>query len=461
MHLFSKTFSEDSQTVVLITGTIFVRMGKIGYALKSLGWRVVMLYSGTSYIRDHEKCFDEMHYYQWPEEALAIARQYNPLVYHVFSVWEYDVAMLMINSGIGPVVLDNYDHLAGMIKPEFLNSRYPGLCDKERFCIESADGLCCRDLQPAYARRAMQYKSKGKTIFFPEYCWGSKIADKEQDRHGSGSREISIVYAGGMNIEKRCRDDQYLMQFKNGFFLDFGRDLAAAGFHFHLYPGKNNYQEEDFENEFSEYLEAQASSPFFHIHRSIPEENLIEEMSAYDLGLEAGWLETETIGAEHGLPIRNRCGMSSKLFGYLDAGLGMILGDNFKTRRLLFERYGIVQTAYLDFVKQRLLSTPPEFYQRLRQRALLAREDFLVTKHAPRLARFYFSVANTKNGKNVQNKSSLQSASGSATSIGRGWNQERFEKILKAKEIAARGLSRENNQPETLSNPEGITKGWQ
>jgi len=139
----------------------------------------------------------------------------------------------------------------------------------------------------------------------------------------------------------------------------------------------------------------------------------------------------------------------------------MVLGDNFKTRRLLFERYGIVQTAYLDFAKKRLLATPPGFYQGLRQRVLLAREDFLVTKHAPRLARFYFSVANTKNEKTFQNSSSLQSTSDSTPFVSREWNQERFEKILKAKEITTGSLSIENKQPGALSNSEGITKGWQ
>lgn len=449
MHLLGNTISDEPQTVVFITGTIYVRMGKLGYALKSLGWRVVLLYSDMSYIKDHEKCFDDMQYYQSPEEALNIAQRYNPLVYHVFSVWEYDVAKFLINSGVGLVVLDNYDYLAGMLKSEFLNSRYPGLCEKERFCIESADGLCCRDLQFSYTRRTLKYILKGETIFFPEYCWGA--TELNSNEMIPDKKEIHVVYAGNMNIEKRCRGDQYQMQFKNGFFLDFGRDLASAGFHFHLYPGRNNYKEENFENEFSEYLEAEASSSFFHIHRSIPEENLIEEMSAYDLGIEAGWLETETIGAEHSLPIRNRYGMSSKLFGYLDAGLGMIIGDNFKMRRWMFERYGIVRTAYLDFVKEELLATPSEFYKGLRKRVAIARENYLVTKHAPRLAEFYFSVVNSVNKRIFQNSPTIQSIPDTLNSKDGVWNQERFEKTLKANETIDEHLSNGGAPSEVLS----------
>jgi len=427
-------FSQDQQLIVLITGVIYTRIAKIGYGLKSLGWRVVLLHHSMSYTDNHEACFDEMHCYHSIDEALTLARRYRPLVYHVFSVWEYDVALTMINEGVGPVVLDNYDALAGMLKPDFMNSHYPGLFAKERYCIEAADGLCCRNIELNYTRKVLGYAPKGKTLFFPEYCWGT--VDLKQDSHRSNAAdgEIHLVYAGNMNIEKRCRNDQYQMQFKNGFFLDFGVDLASAGIHFHLYPGRNNYVEEEYEEVFSEYLEAEARSPFFHFHHTLPEERLVEEMSSYDLGMEASWLETDTIGAEASLPIRSRYGMSSKLFGYLDAGLGMVVSENFWLRRRMFHNHGIMLTAHLDFVKQQLLATPPEFYRGLKKRSAQAREQFLVTRHAPRLAEFYFSVANARNGKIFQSAPASQAVAGAVSGSVEAWSQDAFAKILQAKE---------------------------
>ena len=443
---------EVPQLVVLVTGVIYTRIAKIGYALKSLGWHVVLLYSDISYINSYEKCFDEMHHYITVEEALSIARQYQPLVYHIFAVWEYDVALQMMSERLGPVVLDNYDTLAGMLKPDFINTRYPGLLDKEKLCIELADGLCCRNFELNYARRALKYRAKGKIIFFPEYCWGSTELNNDLKEQASDNREIHVVYAGNMNIEKQCRSDQQQMLYKNGFFLDFGRDLAAAGFHIHLYAGRINYKEEDFEDVFSEYLEAEASSPYFHIHRTLPEEKLIEEMSAYDLGIEATWLETETIGAVHSLPIRNRYGMSSKLFGYLDAGLGMILSENFNMRRWMFNRYGIVRTAYLDFVKEELLSTPPEFFKGLRSRSAIARKNYLLTKHAPRLAEFYFLVANSIHNKLFQNSSIIQPISDTFTCNNNVRHQERLDKIRKTKEsMYDQILLKRSTPPDILS----------
>jgi len=177
--------------------------------------------------------------------------------------------------------------------------------------------------------------------------------------------------------------------------------LAAAGIHFHIYPGRINYVDDEFEDLFSEYLEAQERSPFFHLHRSVPEEELIEEISGFDLGIEATWLEAESIGTEHSLAVRNRYSMSSKLFGYLDAGLGMVLSENFAFRQFLFKRYGIVRTAYLDSVKETILATPPEFFRGLRGRVAHTRERFMVTRHAPRLADFYYEVAGSLSTANL------------------------------------------------------------
>lgn len=380
------------QQIVLITGPVFPRIGKIGYGLRSLGWEVVLLYKIQSHIQNHHYCFDEMHQYETVEEALKLASRYRPLVYHVFCVWDYEVAIHMIIQGLGPVVLDNYDTLAGMLKPEFLDSRYPGQTEREKFCIESADALCCRDLSLNYLKRKLAYSPKGHIIFFPEYCWDfpGSASDNSVKRE---RQELHLVYAGGINVEKNCRHDPYQMSFKNGFFLDFGRDLASAGIHFHIYPQPNVCSPSEFENVFSEYLDASTVLPCFHIHRPLPVEKLIEEMSSYDLGLEANWLESETIGAEHSLPVRNYYSMSSKLTDYIEAGLGLVLGDNLWLRRRMFERYGIVRTAYLDHVKKMLLSTSPLFFRELRQKSVFARKRLAIIRHIPRLADFYLSVA--------------------------------------------------------------------
>lgn len=436
------------QLVVLVAGVIYTRIGKIGYALKSLGWRVVLLYNSISYINGHESCFDEMHYYSSVDEALSLASRYRPLVYHVFTVWEYNVTLCMLHKGIGPLVLDNYDTIGGMLKPEFMNSRYPGIFEMEKLCIAHADGLCCRNLELNHARRRLGYPAKGKTIYFPEYCWGRIPLAPADDRSLYGGRELHIVYAGNMNVEKRCRGDQYQMQFKNGFFLEFGKDLAAAGHHIHFYPGRNNYEDHEFEDLFSEYLETQEACRRFHIHRCLPEEELIKETASYDLGIEATWVESEIIGSEHSLPIRNRFGMSSKLFGYLDAGLGMVISPNFKMRCWMFKRYDIVLTTYLDFLKERLFTTPPEFYKGLRNRAAIARENNSVTKHAPRLAAFYFSVANSVNNKIIH---CISTESIPASLKHDVWNQDRFDKILKAKEMGVEQLLAASSSFGTLS----------
>lgn len=385
---------ENQKVVVLITDTVYPRMAKIGYGLKFHGWKVILLFKGQSYISDLTKCFDEVYRFVSPSEAVTMAVNFNPIAYHVFSIWNFDVAYLLIQSRTGKVVFDNYDTLTGMIRKEVLDK---GILDLERFCIENADGLCCRDIALQYVKKHFNYQVKGKTIFFPDYCW-----DLQENYHDSGinlkkcNDEIHLAYAGGINVEKIHKNTAFAKQFKNGYFLEFARDLADAKIHFHIYPQPTICRPTDFETVLSEYLKLEAETRFFHIHRPVPHEILIKELSEFDLGLESSWYESHIIGSEASLPVRNYYSMSNKVFDYLDAGLGVILGDDFRMRRCMFEKRRIAIVAHLDIVKQKILSSPAPILRGLRENVHKAKKAYSIRSHAKRLSDFYLSLEEKK-----------------------------------------------------------------
>lgn len=144
------------------------REAKLAYGLQSAGWRVVLLHDMVPTF-NVGAYFVEVRRYQSCEEAVALARGYSPVVYHVFSNWVFDVAGALIRARPGKIVFDDYDVMAGMLDERDIQVGL-GRVEAERFCLENADGLCCRSLETQYAKRHMGYKYP-RRIFFPDSCW--------------------------------------------------------------------------------------------------------------------------------------------------------------------------------------------------------------------------------------------------------------------------------------------------
>ncbi|MEW6235204.1 MAG: hypothetical protein AB1656_07435 [Candidatus Omnitrophota bacterium] len=161
-----------SRLAVLVSDFPRSREAKIAYGLQQNGWKVVLLHKEEPTFDPAQYCAEHRSYRSsW--EALLLASQYSPVVYHVFSCWNFNTAELFVRHRPGKIVFDDYDVLAGMVDEERLESKYPKQLNKERYCLENADGLCCRSIETQYAKRHHGYKYSGSRIFFPEMCWNT------------------------------------------------------------------------------------------------------------------------------------------------------------------------------------------------------------------------------------------------------------------------------------------------
>ena len=156
--------------VVFISDTPRSREAKLAYGLNSAGWDVVLLHRDAPTFDVGQDFIDARHY-NTPAEALRLAQTFRARIYHLFSNWNFATASVVIRNKPGKVVFDNYDVLAGMVRESIAEKKYPGQLALERYCLEQADGLCCRSLETQVARRTMGYAYKGRRLFFPDYCW--------------------------------------------------------------------------------------------------------------------------------------------------------------------------------------------------------------------------------------------------------------------------------------------------
>lgn len=377
------TISKDQ--VVLVADThITPRLCKIGWALRANGFRIILLHHRTAhrYIQHTSDFFDEIHTFTSPEEALRTARGFTPLVYHIFSSWNFDLAELFIKHRPGKIVFDDSDIISGIVRTDFADRNYPNLMARERYCLENADGIVCRSLEIQHVKKKLLFNLKGKTIFFLDYCWNYPLDEPA----APGQDGLHVVYAGSVYVEKHFPPGT-----KNDtFFWDFTQDLISAKIHFHMYP--NPVQSADFRSYFSDYFELAASNPYFHIHAPVASNLLGPELSRYDIALVTAGREHIEQGNEAYHPVKNQLSMPHKVFDYLDAGLGIIIANGFELPWRMLKRNGTGVGAYLEEVKERILATPPHVWQEFKQRARTTRSAYAVKAQISRMISFYYSL---------------------------------------------------------------------
>lgn len=377
------------KSVLLVADKVWPRLCKIGYGLRQNGVRVVLLHRFPPSVGNTAECFDEMIRFEAVEEAASYAIRLQPYVIHIFSCWNFDLASFFILNKVGTIVFDDYDVFAGVVRESFATQCYPGFMELERYCLENAHGITCRDMLLQVGKKQLHYNIPGRIIYFPDYCWNKPVKTQRQRKYSL--EEMHLVFAGNIAIEKNSgkenpRDNIYL--------LEFARDIVSLEVHFHVYPAPNDLIMRDFENQFSEHLAFAQESPYYHLHRPVPADQLIEEIAAYDLGLLSWWTETETNCHAYN-PIIYRQSTSNKLFDYLDAGLGIILAPGAKYQRWLLERNGVAFAAYLEHVREKLLSVEDSFWTKLPSNVARLKEEFAIAKHSHRLIDFYRKVVET------------------------------------------------------------------
>jgi len=369
--------------VVLISDLPRGREAKIGYALKSAGWHPVLLHGNTPDF-DGKRHFDETRSYSNSYDALRLACEYSPVAYHVLVNTDYRTAETLLRHRPGYVVVDSYDLVADMYSSEFLAAR-PALntqLERERLCLEEADGVCARSHEYDYLARRHGYRYRRK-LSFPDGCW-NQSASQEPLHDG-----VHVVYAGGITLEG-CAGDEFAT---HGHRLWLARALAEQEVHFHLYPIAAG-EAEPFEKTYHAFLALGEATGFVHVYQPVPVDRVGAELSRYHFGI----FVYNHLSGLPGTPCPNteakldNC-TSNKFYDYLDADLPVI--HNAAPSALLsriVERQGVgISVRDVPGARWGEVLRSLDLGQ-LRCEAAQARADYDVRRRAPELTAFYESV---------------------------------------------------------------------
>jgi uncharacterized protein (UPF0262 family) len=374
----------EDRLVVIISDCPRSREAKIGYALKHAGQRTVLLHRYAPTF-DTSQSFEHVCHYANEWEALRLACDYSPVIYHVMVNSDYRVAKLFLRHRPGRVVVDSYDLIAGMYTDQFL-SAHPDFAeeiDRERYCLEHADGVCCRSREADVLERNLGYHIR-RRLLFPDGCWNNA------DCSAPGrTEELHIAYAGTVDagLERRARFAAC------GCNLELARGLTQQGLHFHVFAASAPTCE-DSDATFAVYCELERTSPYFHFHRTVAADALVQALSCFNAAISVYPEMAVPTGAPLGLtPDKLRCCTSNKFYDYIDAGLPIIHNADAGSHLAgIAGQYGIgINVRGRPFV---------EWGRRLREvdlaavrvRVLKAREEYDVRRHVGSLVDFYHRV---------------------------------------------------------------------
>lgn len=381
-HYYSEPISKTKKLTIIVTPTPFnPRAGKIAYALEQEGWEIVLLYSERR-ANDYSSYCKATIKYKNVQHLLELCHKYNAPVYHCFCLYQMDVPESLIKSNIGNIVIDLYDQMAGMINDDFLDKNYPGQLEKEKYCLENADGLCCRNIESQVAKRNLGYKFKGKRLFFLDHCWDSYL--NVPDRKKLTKDELHLVFCGNMSLEKYNPDSPY------SFNLWLAKSLAEQKVHYHIFPGPWLCKDVDFDEKFSDYLELQRSTEFFHLHKPMPNRELIVKMSEYDIGILILGKQIDNV-EDFGKQYKSHYAIGNKLFDFIDAGLPIVL-YNSKFSRFIFSRYGVCFPASSNLLTKNANSLRNCLTPQIKKNIEKTRSVYSLKRNLKRLINFYDSL---------------------------------------------------------------------
>ena len=367
---FAALQPRKAKHVVFVCDQVRIRAIKMAYALQEIEWKVTLLHRESISI-DVAQYFWETRQFKNPWNALLIAADYFPIVYHVFSNWNFDVASIFIRYKPGKIVFDNNDLLTGMIKEDILK-RYPGQTELEKYCYINADGLCCRDLAVQFLRKKLGYNLPPRLLFL-EYCWPEgKFVKSPKLKDGT-----HVVYVGSIETDV---ESVYAFEY------ELAAALSRNNVHFDIYPSFEHVGTEIKAN-MKRFVEPEVFNKYVHIHNTISPLSIVQEISKYHYGLiiSSNVVDFPIDGNSH---FQHKSGYTSsaKIFDYLDAGL-FTFTHNARLPRFILTRSknknGAVVTS-LDDIAQRSKYEPPQNN--------VVPKSLLLEGNINRLTKFYLSL---------------------------------------------------------------------
>lgn len=269
------------------------------------------------------------------------------VMYHLLKI--YPSAMHLICKSRDNVDISILVKFKNLFAQKCIYEAYDILCDMyndisekqiqlEKYCMENADGICCRAYETEYLDKVKKYKIHGKYITLLDGC-----EEKKWRKKHTNPNELHLCYVGGIAMEEEWPNSAQAC------FVETAKKCEENKCHLHVYPSVWD------ENRWNKFLLMDKSMSYFHFHKPVNSGDLVEEISKYDYGIFPLRKVLRDKG-EYGYNTKEKYKYTAanKFFDYIDAGLPIIAASP----ELLmeeFKRENIVYTWTIDEYDYELL----------------------------------------------------------------------------------------------------------
>ncbi len=375
----ASNIARRDRRVVFVSDVPTQREAKLAFGLKRAGWDVIQLYREKTALADFSSVA-EARPFQSRWQAVELAHHAEGRLFHHFSYAGDQTSAALLSCKPGRVIFDFYDYFFSMVDgfPDREKANHAEVAH-QAWCIEAADALCCRDMQLQYRRHNTRAGRGKPLLLFPEYCWNNTPL---LPRRNDG--EVHIVQIGTMGLEEKGQED-----------IGAFRILALmveSGCHLHIYlhPLFPKIGTPAFDRDFANYLDLAARTGRIHIYPTISPAQIVQEIGRYDLGAGVTNAMSFDIPWHHHNPGRFPLCGSSRMFDYLDAGLGLLIHKQLHFMFRTFGRFGVAfdATSMLDSGVFEAMRNRPDNRVVTQARQMLAVEN-----NIGRLVQFYEKLA--------------------------------------------------------------------
>ncbi len=381
----AKLLSTDPQAVLFITSLLRAREINLARSLRSIGWKVVLVYIETTPFKP-DGHFDQIILAKTENEAHMYAKLLSPKICHVFSGAVDGLLYRLCADKPGPVIVDMNDIFCAALF-DYCHERF----EPTRDCLERADGLCARDLQAKSAEKLDGYRLPRNILFFPEYC-SRKESHSEKNTVKSSSDEIRVVSVGTFCLESQGMYDSGYLRIAEMF--------TEQRIHFHIYPhwfyrqSNGSVFNKNLRKDFVDFFRLQEKTPYLHIHDCLSLDELARELPQYDFGIVAGG--SPALGQQLNLlkPEYMRTCYSGRISDYLEAHLPVLINPEVAFDYWLLKRYGAVvdlNGLLKPGFREQLAAIKNDRTQAVNMAS--AAENLSIKNNIHRLANFYTKVA--------------------------------------------------------------------
>lgn len=385
MHRRRRTKENE---VVLIAEYMKPRIAKIGYALKKKNFKVVLFLKKQNRAEAenlNRDSFSKILFFEGKKDLYIKCLFFSPVVYHLFteaSVGEWAEYLIQRKSILGKIVYDQYDIYRG-----FVRDALDGIGRREKYCLENADGLCCRMFETQYLKQKYHYRFKGKRLLFLDYCWNDSGALPD---FGKENESLKLVYGGRLLPRPAVNPERYKIEL-NGFEY-IAQTVQKKRAYFVILPSRPCRGAE-----YSAFHSLQRKYSRLLIKEPMDLKKLIRYESHMDYGIDCVELNQDMEiyckqkNSFH-MKVKNRYYATNKYFDYLDAGVMPIYGRKGELFGNYLARFGGAVWCSLEEMPDKLDELKKNRVAN-RKKACQARKIFAIENQIERLIAFYREIS--------------------------------------------------------------------